>query len=131
MGRSSSPLRQFALFAGVGAFSTALHYAVLVAGVSALHWPAVQAASLGYAAGALTGYLLNYTLTFGSVAAHATAAPRYAVMVLCGAVLNAGLVWLGLLGGLHYLLAQAGATVVVTLVNFCASRAWAFKENEG
>lgn len=130
MGRSSSPLRQFVLFAGVGAFSTALHYAILVAGVSALRWPAVPAASVGYAAGALSGYLLNYTVTFGSAAPHAAAASRYACMVLCGAALNAALVWLGLLAEMHYLFAQAGATVVVMFINFCASRAWTFKENQ-
>lgn len=102
----------------------------MVAVVSALHWPAVQAASLGYAAGALSGYLLNYTFTFGSAAAHSASAPRYVVVVLCGAALNAGLMWLGMLAGWHYLPAQAGATVVVMLINFGVSRAWTFKESE-
>lgn len=124
------PLRQFCLFVGVGAFSTSLHYAVLLAMVGWLHWRPVAAASLGYAAGALAGYVLNYTFTFGSRAPHRAALPRYTAMVVGGAALNAALVWLGLLAGAHYLAAQVGATAVVLLANFGASRVWTFKGND-
>jgi len=126
----SLPLRQFYLFVGVGAFSTSLHYAVLLVMAGAMQWRPLVAASLGYTAGALAGYVLNYLFTFGGSASHRAALPRYVASVLCGAALNAGLVWLGLLAGAHYLFAQVGATCIVLLANFGASRAWIFKGND-
>jgi putative flippase GtrA len=122
------PLRQFFRFAGVGACATAVHYAVLLALLSVWHWPPLAAVSLGYAAGALSGYVLNYALTFGSSLPHRAAAPRYVLVALGGLALNAALVRLGMAAALPVLAAQAAATVVVLLFNFWSNLAWTFKE---
>lgn len=52
---------------------------------------------------------------------------RFHVTAAAGALLGMVIVDTGVRAGLHYLLAQAGATVVVMLASFAANRAWAFR----
>lgn len=119
--------RQFLSFATVGAFSTATHYATLIAGVS-LGVDPVAASALGWTIGAVASYLLNYHLTFRSPLGHRQAAPRFALVAAIGLLLNTLLmaVQVGPLG-LHYLVAQTIATGTILCCNFVLSRTWAFR----
>ena len=120
--------RQFARFVLVGAFATALHYAMLVALVEGLHLAPVVGSSIGFATSALCNYLLNRRFTFRSHRRHGEAAPRFVAVALTGFALNALVVWLAFdVGGLHYLAAQVLATLATLAWNFAAHRHWTFR----
>jgi putative flippase GtrA len=120
--------QQFLSFATVGAVGTAAHYTTLILAVtSGLH--PVLASALGCTVGAAVNYVLNYHVTFRSRSAHTRSAPRFALVAAVSLFLNTLLMaiaveWLGL----HYLVAQVTATVIVLCANFYMSRIWAFKE---
>lgn len=113
-------------FLAVGGLSTALHYGVLVAGVEALHWPAVAATTAGFLAGAALNYGLNRWLSFSSHRQHREALPRFAVMVALGTLLNSGLLQVALSAGVHYLPGQVTATLLVLIYNYLVLRHWVF-----
>lgn len=122
-------LETFLRFLAVGAGSTAVHYAVLIACVEWLHWRPVAATALGYLSGALVNYLLNRWITFDNARAHRHGAPRFLIMVIGGWTLNTTLVWWmsqHLL--MYYLLAQIVATAIVLVVNFLTLKFWVFPE---
>lgn len=115
------------LFLGVGAAATGLHYAVYAAGLAWTAWPAAAASALGYLAGSLLSYALNYHLTFRSRRRHAVALPRFYLMVVIAFFLNAALV--GLLvdvRGLNAWVGQVVATIACLAFNYAVSRAWVF-----
>jgi putative flippase GtrA len=117
---------QFLRFASVGAIATATQYAILYALVSGAAWDPAHASMLGAAIGALVNYWLNYTFSFRSERRHRESFPLFVLMAGCGTVLN-GLIVKGLtLAGLHYMLAQVIATIVVLGFNFIVSRKWIF-----
>ncbi|EIC19609.1 GtrA family protein [Thiorhodovibrio frisius] len=121
-----SVYRQFILFALVGAVATTVHY-LFMGGLiilSAVH--PVSATVAGFIAGALTGYLLNRRFTFRSRCAHRQALQRYLLVAGSGLSINTLIVALGIAAGLHYALAQVGATVLVLFWNFWANRYWTF-----
>ena len=97
---------------------------------SLIWWAAfevVAASSVGYGAGALVNYVINYTFTFESNKAHSSALPKFFVVAGFGFALNAGLVALfARLLEFHYLLAQVLATVIILLWNFVLNRIWTF-----
>jgi len=118
--------RQFLLFAAMGAIGTAAHYLTLILLVSAvgLH-PGVGAAA-GAVMGAAINYLLNRRFTFRSEGQHLRTIARYALVAALGAFLNGLLVgWLSN-AGLHYLLGQVLATLVILAGNYFASQKWIF-----
>ncbi len=116
-----------ARYAGVGVVATAVHYALLGALVEGAAWAPGPAAFCGAVLGAVVAYLGNRHLTFTrSSATHARAAPRFAVVAALGSVGNGLLVGAGAELGLHYLLAQVLATVVVMAVTYHANRWWTF-----
>lgn len=125
----SHPLpAQFLRFLAVGAFATAVHYAVLVVGVRQLGWRAEAGASAGFVLGAAANYLLNRSFTFRSKVRHVHAVPRFLGIAAVGLALTALLVHLlATRAGLHYLLAQAVATGVVLLWNFAGNAALTFR----
>jgi putative flippase GtrA len=78
--------------------------------------------------GAVVNYLLNYHLTFRSRSSHQVVAPRFALVAVLGAVINASLV-LGLVRlGAHYLAAQVAATLFVLVAGFNANLRWTFSD---
>lgn len=120
-------LKQFAVFTGVGAIGTAVHYLVLIILVSGLGAYAVAASAIGFLAGAVTNYLLNYSVTFRSRKSHSEAATKFASVAALGVGLNVVVMavcvnWMGF----HYLVAQILATGLVLLWNFTANRVWTF-----
>ncbi|MBM4218237.1 MAG: GtrA family protein [Gammaproteobacteria bacterium] len=115
------------LYALVGALATAVHYLVLVMLVELAGVPAGVAAATGALAGALAAYAGNRRFTFASRAAHTRALPRFLAVAALGAVTSAAVVlagteWLGL----HYLLPQAVATLIVLVFGYALNRRWTF-----
>ncbi len=87
----------------------------------------VPASALGAMAGALTGYRLNYSLTFQSEALHRKTAPRYLVIAALALAANTGLmVLLYEWGGLPYMVAQVMTTGLVFILTFTGNRLWTF-----
>jgi putative flippase GtrA len=123
-------LGQFARFALVGVFCTAIQVLVLVMGVEGLGLDAVLASSLGYLLSAVASYLLNRRFTYASSASHAVLAWRFVTVLAIGVVLNA--LFMQLLHGYlqwQYVLAQLFATGGTLLWNFCAHRYWTFSRS--
>jgi putative flippase GtrA len=72
--------------------------------------------------------LINRRLAFsGTTARHQDALPRFLLVAVVGAVINGALVWTGSnLLGMHYLVAQALATILVLGITFQLNRSWTF-----
>src|SRR5262249_18486368 len=107
-------IRQFIVFAGVGAVATAAQYVVLIALVELAGINAVVASTAGRIIGIVTNYALSYTITFQSKAAHLKTFSKFVTLATIGLVMNsllmaAGTSWLGL----HYLAAQVISTVLL------------------
>ena len=119
-------MKRLARYALVGAAATAAHYALLAAAVEWGRWPAALAAGAGALLGAQVAFWANRHYTFAHRAPWWPAWCRFHVTAGAGALLGMLLVEAGVRAGLHYLLAQAAATVIVMGATFAANRAWAF-----
>jgi putative flippase GtrA len=120
----SSPLMRYA---AVGLLATAAHYGLLVAGVEGFAWAAWLGSGLGAVLGAQVAFFGNRRFTFGHSGAAAPAWWRFQATAALGAVLGMVMVAAGVALSLHYLLAQAAATLLVLLVTFVVNRQWSFK----
>lgn len=111
-----------------GGIATAVHYALLLVLVEAFAFPAPLSASAGALTGAMVSYFINRHVTFpGATRRHHQALPRFLLIALLGALLNGGLVWVGVHAlAWHYLAAQALATVLVLGLTFRLNRSWTF-----
>lgn len=110
----------------VGATATAAHYAAMALAVEAAHWPAWVASGAGAALGAQIAFWANRRFTFGHQGPWAPAWLRFHLTAGAGALLGMALVAAGVHAGLHYLVAQAAATLAAMLATFGVNRAWAF-----
>ena len=120
-------LSQFGRFFLVGGFSTALQYLILLALVQAGGVDPVVASSVGYVLSALANYDLNYRLTFRSRVPYLGGMLRYALVMTTGLLLNGAIMAAGTkVLGIHYLVAQVVATIVVLFWNFYAHRRWTY-----
>lgn len=120
-------MRRLARYAGVGIAATAAHYALLATAVEAGRWPAWLASGAGALLGAQVAFWANRHYTFDHKGPWWPAWCRFHVTAGAGALLGMLLVDAGVRAGLHYLLAQGAATVIVMLAGFAANRAWAFR----
>src|SRR5689334_18230916 len=123
MGRSLT--RQFVTFTSVGVIGTTGHYVTLFLLVRCAGFSPVIASTAGFVVGAVINYGLNYRITFSSRNPHHQALPKFLTVAAIGLGINVGalrlmMVWLGL----HYMLAQLAATVLVLLWNFSANKVW-------
>ena len=118
----------FARYTLAGGVATAVHYAVLMALVELAQAPPPLGAAIGALCGAAVAYLGNRHFTFaGTTVAHAHAVPRFLLVAVLGAALNAAIVWVGnTVLGWHYLLAQALATLLVLFLTYRLNRHWTF-----
>jgi len=117
---------QLVRFGLVGATNTALTLATYAA-VMALHAPVPLAGAIGWAAGAVNGFVLNRAWTFRGAARGAVPAARYAAVALVGSALNAALATIAV--GQEHLPRLAGELAVVppvTLLTFVLCRGWVF-----
>ncbi len=121
--------RQFLHFAAIGAVGTAVQYAVLMALVRGSGVYAVTASAVGFVAGALMNYTLNYRFTFRSRKCHREAMAKFFSVALIGLGFNTLVMGLAMnFAGLHYLASQLAATGLVLLWNFAGNRYWTFRE---
>ena len=117
---------QLARFLTVGVGNTALSFLVYAVLISA-GIPYWTAGALGFAAGAVNGYVLNRRWTFGAVDSNAARA-RYLAVQLAGLGATSGLLWVFASGaGLDRLGAYAATVPAVTLATFAANRTWTFR----
>lgn len=121
-------LKQFILFALVGAAGTALHFAVLVGIVQARLAGPVAGSICGFCAGAIVNYLLNYHITFNSNGEHLPTFFKFFCIAVSGLCLNT-LIMFWLTQQWHYLASQVVATGLTLVWNFLCNRFWTFKES--
>jgi len=118
-----------ARFVAVGGLATAVHYALLTMAVEWGNMPEVAASALGFCIAAAVNYFLNYHLTFagaGRGIEHRQALPRFVLVAGAGLALNILCISVLLLF-MHYLLAQAGATLLTLTFNFLLHQFWIYK----
>jgi putative flippase GtrA len=125
--------RQFITFAGMGLVGTMAHYLTLLALVEWVGLTPVTGSAIGFVAGALVNYSLNYHFTFRSTDLHRVTLPKFVTVAIAGFFLNsffmmAGTRWTPM----HYLVIQVLATGAVLLWGFAANSLWTFKrKNHG
>jgi putative flippase GtrA len=122
-----STARHLSRYTLVGAFATAVHYLVLVAGVEGAGWPAWLGSGAGAVVGAQVAYAGNRWFTFAHRGGIGASWPRFMATALLGALLGMAIVALGVRLGVHYLLAQVIATLSGLLLTFAINRAWTFR----
>lgn len=117
----------FVRFLLIGATGTALHFAVLGAGMS-LGLDPVVASQLGALAGAVWNYQLNRRLNYRTTLSHRHTGPRFASVALAGFVLNGACIAV-LVHGFSWSpwWAQCCATAVVLAWNFLSNHFWTFR----
>ncbi len=125
----SMPLvAQFAKFGLVGVSNTLLFFAVYTLLLKVFGVWYLAASGIGFAVGAVNGFLLNRAWTFKGHEGDALTAVRWCVVQGCGLVLNLGLIYLFVSGaGLDKLVGQAIAIAIVVVVTFFANRSWTFR----
>jgi putative flippase GtrA len=122
---------QFFRFLMVGAMGTSAHFAVLIILVSGLGINPVIGSTAGFITGMIINYLLNRRFTFFSKRAHKEAFWRFVTVAFIGMCINSSAMALFTMGmNIHYLLAQAMATIMALTWNFLGSRHWVFKEHK-
>lgn len=120
----TSPLGKFLL---VGGFATLTQFVVLFLLVELQVCTEVVASGLGYGAGAIVNYLLNYYVTFNSAQNHLATLPKFIAVVAFGLsvntlvfyVANALLPWYGL--------SQCVATGASLVANYLLHRFWIYR----
>jgi putative flippase GtrA len=124
----SAQAGEFLRFLAVGAFATAIQYAVFGLLIRWQLLDPAPASGLGYLVGAAVSYVANRGITFGGVASHGTALLRFACMLAIAwlftmaamALLVHGLAW-------DPWMAQFATTGACLLLNYTASRRWVFR----
>jgi putative flippase GtrA len=119
---------QFLKFGIVGVSNTLIFFAVYTLLLKVFGVWYVAASGIGFAVGAVNGFLWNRAWTFKGHVGDALTPVRWFVVQTCGLLLNLGLVYLFVDGvGLGELVGQAVTIVIVTLVTFFVNRAWTFR----
>jgi|ERR1700722_7144242 len=119
---------QFVKFGVVGVSNTLISFAVYTLLLKAFGVWYVAASGIGFAVGAINGFLWNRAWTFRGHVGDALTPVRWFAVQSCGLLVNLGLVYLFVDGfGLGKLTGQAATIVIVTVLTFFANRAWTFK----
>ncbi len=113
-------------YAAVGAAATAAHWLTLAALVEVARVPAWLASGVGAVLGAQLAFVGNRQFTFAHRGAGWPAWWRFMSTAAVGALAGMAVVGAGVALGLHYLLAQAVATLLVMLGTFAVNRRWTF-----
>jgi putative flippase GtrA len=121
-------LVQFVKFGIVGVSNTLLTFVVYTVLLKVFGVWYVAASGIGFAAGAVNGFLLNRRWTFREHVGDALTPVRWAIVQTCGLGLNLGLVYLFVHGlGMDELVGQIPTTAIVTVLTFAANRSWTFR----
>ena len=135
--RNSSPIpfaharhvtTQFVKFGVVGVSNTLLSFAVYTLLLKVFGLWYVAASALGFAVGAVNGFLLNRRWTFHGHVGDAFTPLRWTIVQGAGLGANTGLVYLFVDGlSMDKLLGQIPATAIVTVLTFLVNRSWTFR----
>jgi putative flippase GtrA len=134
--RSGSPGRplsvtliaQFLKFGIVGVSNTLIALAVYTVLLKVFGVWYLAASAIGFALGAVNGFLLNRRWTFSDHVGDALTPVRWGIVQSCGLGLNEALLYLFVHHvRLDKVLAQVCATAIVTVLTFVANRAWTFR----
>jgi putative flippase GtrA len=121
-------LVQFVKFGIVGVSNTTLTFAVYTLLLKVFGVWYLAASAIGFAVGATNGFLLNRRWTFKEHVGDSLTPVRWAVVQGGGLAINEILLYLFVHdAAIDKLLAQAMATVVVTVSTFIVNRAWTFR----
>jgi putative flippase GtrA len=121
-------LMQFVKFGVVGVSNTLISFAVYTLLLKAFGVWYVAASGIGFAVGAVNGFMWNRAWTFKGHVGDALTPVRWFVVQTAGLLLNLGLVYLFVDGaGLDELVGQAVTIAIVTVTTFFANRAWTFR----
>ena len=121
-------LIQFVKFGIVGVSNTLLTLVVYTVLLKVFGVWYLAASAIGFTVGAINGFILNRRWTFRDHVGDAFTPVRWAIVQGSGLALNLGLLFLFVhAAGLDKLLAQACATVIVTVLTFFVNRAWTFR----
>jgi putative flippase GtrA len=119
---------QFLKFGIVGVSNTLIAFAVYTILLKVFGVWYVAASGIGFAVGAVNGFLLNRRWTFREHVGDALTPVRWGIVQSCGLVCNLGLVYLFVHDlGFEELVGQIPATAIVTVLTFIANRAWTFR----
>ncbi len=121
-------LIQFVKFGIVGISNTLITFIVYTLLLKVFGVNYLLASAIGFIAGATNGFLINRRWTFREHVGDALTPVRWGVVQTGGLAIDEVLLYL-LVHDAHLdkLLAQALATVVVTVTTFFANRAWTFR----
>jgi putative flippase GtrA len=126
--RRAALLLQFMKFGTVGVSNTLLTFLIYTLLLKVFGVWYLLASAIGFAAGAVNGFLLNRRWTFRGHVGDARTPLRWAVVQTGGLGLNEALLFLWVAAvGLDKLVGQAFAIAVVTTVTFLVNRAWTFR----
>ena len=121
-------LLQFVKFGIVGISNTIITFAVYTLLLKAFGVWYIAASAIGFIVGAINGFLLNRRWTFAGHVGDSLTPVRWGVVQTCGLGINLGLLYLLVHdAGFDELVAQALATIVVTVTTFLVNRAWTFR----
>ena len=120
---SSLPLVRYA---AVGVAATLAHWALLALLVETQGTPAWLGSGLGAVLGAQVAFFGNRRFTFRHAGPWQPAWWRFMGTALLGASVGMAIVAAGVALSLHYLLAQAAATVAAMALTFAVNRHWTF-----
>jgi putative flippase GtrA len=119
---------QFVKFGIVGVSNTLISFAVYTLLLKGFGVWYVAASGIGFAVGAVNGFLWNRAWTFRGHVGDALTPVRWFVVQSCGLLLDLGLVYVFVDGvGLDELVGQAMTTAIVTVLTFFVNRAWTFR----
>lgn len=119
---------QFFKFGIVGVSNTLLTFAIYTVLLKVFGVWYLAASAIGFAVGAVNGFLLNRRWTFREHVGDALTPVRWGIVQTCGLGVNVGLLYLFVHDvGLDKLIGQACATAIVTVSTFLVNRAWTFR----
>jgi putative flippase GtrA len=125
---SAALVVQFLKFGIVGVSNTLIAFAVYTVLLKVFGVWYVAASGIGFAVGAVNGFLLNRRWTFREHVGDALTPVRWAIVQTCGLGLNLGLVYLFVHDlGMDELVGQIPTTAIVTVLTFAVNRSWTFR----
>jgi len=130
VGRLQVPhvLVQFVKFGIVGISNTLITFAVYTLLLEVFGVWYLAASAIGFLVGATNGFLLNRRWTFADHVGDSLTPVRWGIVQTAGLGMNLGLLYLLVHdAGIDELIAQALATVAVTVSTFLVNRAWTFR----
>jgi putative flippase GtrA len=119
---------QLMRFAIVGLSACAAYYGILAAQVELLGAPVMLATSVTFIVVCVANYAVHRSWTFASDEAHASAIPKFLLMVAAGFLINWCVMFAGVsLLNMNYLLIQVLAIAAVVAWNYVLSFFWVFR----